>query len=284
MPKAGEIINNVLYYRENFWSFPLSNTVDKAFALGLKPQPNFAVLHESDTDLHLTYDLGDIDPSEVSIRHNLDTVTLEIRPTCKGFVIENPLFMAGMNHDEDPALDAFLTRFCDLKWATCSAQELFEFFADYLISVRRVRDEFLEAPLAMIKPLVMEMCFRRDAHGLSLNAESFRAAVPLDAYSTLCNEAESALPNDAQAALRKYLAGYTRVSGDNGDWSAKSYEHHGYCAMLITEVLMTGWDGGGHRAYRLANADISHAIDRPIFGFKTDIYRGKVSVELKFHA
>lgn len=255
----------------------MSTTVDKAFSLGLKPQSQFSVLHESDTDLHLTFDLGDIDPTEVSIRHSLDAVTLEVRPTCKGFMIENPLFLTSANHD-DPALDAYLAQYAHLKWATCNAQELFEFFADYLISVRRVREEWIEPPLAMIKPLVMEVCFLRDNYGLSLDAEAFRSFLPLNIYSSLF---QIDLQNDAQVALRKYLQRYSKIDGDEGNWDERSYELHAYCTMLISEVLTTGWAGGGIRDYRLANADVTHPINRPVIDFRSDIYDGKVRVQIK---
>lgn len=260
----------------------MTATVEKAYALGRKTQATLNVDFESSTDLHLSFELGDVHPSEISIHHSLSEVSLEIRPGCKGFVIENPLLLVDSRSFENPALDAFLERHADLRWTTGTDQELFEFFADFLISVRKIREEWVEHPLSMIKPLVMELCWRRDNEGLELSTEMFRRFLNLDEYRSLRGSAEGDRA-EAQTGLARYLDRISRSEQSKAqEWSAKAYELHGIATMPITEILITGFNGGAHRDYRLSNAKFSRSINKPVTSFKTKTHSGMVYIKLEF--
>lgn len=261
----------------------MTATVEKAYAIGRQPQSAFSVDFESPTDLHLSFDLGDIDPSEISVEHTLHEVAIEVRPGCKGFVIENPLFMVESENDEQPDLDAFIERHADLRWATCTAQDLFEYFADFLISVRKIREEFIELPLSMIKALVIELCWRRDNYGYELTSESIREFLPLSQYKWLFES--SASVSEGQNALARYLDKISSpMDSDSGRFSQKAHEMHGVATMAISEALTTGWNAGGRRDYRLANARVSHPVTGRVKSFRVDVYNGKVLMKLKFAA
>lgn len=260
----------------------MTTTVEKAYSMGRKPQSTFKVDYESPTDLHLSFELGDIDPSEISVEHTDREVTIEIRPGCKGFVIENPLFMVDPSSGEQPDLDAFIERHADLRWSTCTAQELFEFFADYLTDVRKIREEFIGLPLSMIKPLVIELCWRRDNHGFELTSESIRSRLPLDRYILLHG---SSLPgSETRSSLAIYLDRIPLEDSVDGELSPKALEMHAFATMPICEILTTGWNVGGKREYRLSNSRVSHPVPGQVKSFKTNVYDGRVSLEFKFAA
>jgi hypothetical protein len=226
--------------------------------------------------------MGDIDMAEVRIQHSKDTVSLKVDPHCEGFVIGSPLYMACEDYDEKPRLDEFLKKHSELRWVSATPQLLYEYFIDYLRSVRTVRPEYFDLPISMLKPLIFELCHRRDFHGFHLTHESMRDFLPLSKYETLLDFEESS--DDWRDDIREYLANFSKVMV-NGvlDWSARSYEMHGYCTMLIAEALMTGSrKGGSGRDYRLAHAEIHHDIQRPIAGFCSYLMNGNINVEVSF--
>lgn len=265
----------------------MSNTVTKAKSLGVFPKPAvFTVDLQDETQLCLSYDLGDIDISEVFVRHSKDKVILDVVPGCKGFLIEDPHYLAAACYpDESPRIDAFLERYADARWDSCSPEQLFQFFADYFTDARYIEESSLQHLLGMIKPLVMELCRRRDVQGIELNHVVLRDHLPPKKYCELWVNSDLEHPSESHAELQKYLSQFSKVHADGAeDWSPSSYKSHAYGTMLASEVMSGYADRGAHRPYRLSHCEVTHPVDKPIEEFATYTFGGRLFIKLKFSA
>lgn len=242
------------------------------FARFLHHDPGFQVIHESDSDLHLAYDLGRADIQAVSVGHTLDEVTLEI-PSGRSVLLaekQNDVLPEKAHSDQDDFVGN-----TKLKWSTCAAHELFEFFANHLIYTVKIREHWIEFPLAMVRGLVSELCSRRDMQGFDLNAESFRRYLPLKSYQTLLDETQSDMPTDGQSALSKYLGNFSKIETADGiDWSPQAYEVHGNSVMQLLEVFPVH--------LKAESRVLSHPVDRQIIGFRSEIINEMVVIKISF--
>lgn len=242
------------------------------FARLLQLDQGFKVIHESEGGLHLAYDLGRADLQVVSVGHTLDEVTLEI-PSVRTVLLAEKQGNE-LREKARPCQDDFVGN-TKLKWSTCAAHELFEFFANHLIYIRQIREQWIESPLAMIRGLVAELCSRRDMQGFDLNAESFRSYLPLESYQTLLDETQSDIPTDGQSALSKYLGNFSKIETADGiDWSPQAYEIHGNSVMQILDLFPVR-PGDESRV-------ISHPVDRQIVGFRSEIINEMVVIKILF--
>lgn len=229
----------------------------------------------------LSYRLGDIDPGELWVSHNSNSVTLDILPTCKGYVIECPLFVSGVIGEVTPELVSHFERFKDLKWDTATSSELISYFEDKLLNVMKC-SEWGDKAVRMVTPIIEALCELRDDHGYPFNYSDIRSRMPLYGYENLSRF--TLLSPHTRSVLEDYLSQYEKVVGEEGvmAWSEASIEQHAYRTMQIASCLSTGYKEGGLRDYRLAPAVIHFEVEKPIVSFSYSFNKDDVFIYAYF--
>jgi hypothetical protein len=253
----------------------------KLASYGVFPHAREFTYYVGDDYISLSYRLGDIDPGELWVSHNSNTVTLEILPTCKGYVIECPQFVWSVMGKLTPELESHFEHFQDLKWDTASSSELISYFEDKLLNVMK-SSEWGERAIRMLTPLIEALCELRDDHDYPFNFTDIRSSMPLHGYEKLSRV--TLLSPHTRSVLENYLSQYEKVAGEEGvlAWSEASIEQHAYLTMQISCCLGTGYKEGGRRDYRLAPAVIHFEVEKPIVSFSYSFNKDDVFIHAYF--
>lgn len=229
----------------------------------------------------LSYPLGDIAPGELWVSHNSNSVTLDILPSCKGYVIECPLFVSNVIDNVTPELVSHFERFQDLRWDTATSSELISYFDDRLLNVMKC-SEWGNKAVRMVSPIIEALCELRDDHDYPFTYSDIRSSLPLNGYERLSRY--TLLSPHTRSVLEAYLNQYEKVAGEDGvmSWSESSIEQHAYRTMQISSCLGTGYKEGGRRDYRLAPAVIHFTVEKPIVSFSYKFNKDDVFIYAYF--
>ncbi|WP_274644102.1 hypothetical protein [Pseudomonas serbica] len=221
--------------------------------------PQFEVSSSPDSTV-LTFDLKDLDSSEFEVSYNEQSVRLNIRPYCEDYLIPNVTrFFSRPRYStaEQLKLAKFAKSHQHVRWSTCTADELTDFFTGWVFRAEGQGDgQFWQSrAMVMLKPLIAGAISMRDAGACVLSAAWFKDHMPLDAYLTLIdNEYVD------QQALMAYLdalpAFYIQEAQEN-NLSPKCYENHGYMTMQVFDLLETDQKSGVVRTDRRPDRDIA---------------------------
>lgn len=136
----------------------------------------------------LVYDLpAGIDSAEFEVSHNLRSILLRIRPLCHDYLIPNIDAFSRKNPEQVNDRSRFAHKHQELRWSTCTADELSGFFSDWLLEVLSplTGQPWHARSLMMVKPLIYAAIRMRDAGVCTLTAAWFKAHMQLDVYLTL---------------------------------------------------------------------------------------------------
>lgn len=229
----------------------------------------------------LTYALGDINPNELLIKHNLYTVFLDIEPQCEGFLIESIRnFKADVVQE---VADELIANYAEARWDTVSAADLRSFFIGCLKLTGNADDMWLRRTISMLSALIDAVVHLRDSGKDKLTLDRFRSSIPLDAYIAIAQD--WALPEAIRDRLNLYLheiPGFNSDDALNGTLSPKCYEQHGYLTMMVTAsgVFSRYGSGDKKRQYRLARAEIEYQSPHPITSVEAQIVDGQLIVNV----
>jgi hypothetical protein len=231
----------------------------------------------------LTYSLGDINPSELYLKHNLYTVFLDIEPVCVGYLIQNIRHFKLDSVAE--VADELIANFADARWDTCSAAELRRFFTGCLKLNGLGDDMWRRRTLVMLNALIDAAIYLRDHCGEALTLDRFRSILPLDAYSAMAHD--RVLPERLRSRLSLYLhdlPGFNEDDFLNGSLSPKCYEQHGYLTMHVCGSGLFSWGApeGKQRDYRLASVEIEHQSPHPITSVEAQIVDDQLIVDVVY--
>lgn len=149
--------------------------------------PGVDITRHVDTTV-LVYDLpAGIDPAEFEVSHNLRSILLRIRPLCHDYLIPNIDAFSRKNPEQVNDRSRFAHKHQELRWSTCTADELSGFFSDWLLEVLSplTGQPWHARSLMMVKPLIYAAIRMRDAGVCTLTAAWFKAHMQLDVYLTL---------------------------------------------------------------------------------------------------
>ncbi|AYG47942.1 hypothetical protein DV532_27055 (plasmid) [Pseudomonas sp. Leaf58] len=241
----------------------------------------FAV-HALGNTTRLKIPLGDVDPSELSVRHDGTRVLFSVEAFSKGFLIENlRLYLQGIRPElrEEQAQEL-----AHLRWSSCSANDLNVWVKAWLGSSNEGAEEgdlWSSRAMTMAKPLHAALVELRDKGELELNITSYRKFLTLDGYVALSHN--QILSEHAREMLRTWLMslpGFNEDDALNGSMSRYAHEHYGYLSMQLTCLLTESANMGKARSYRMGNADIEYASAKVIRDITAVLSDGVLTIEL----
>ncbi|WP_410950978.1 hypothetical protein [Pseudomonas sp. S1(2024)] len=241
----------------------------------------FAV-HALGNTTRLKIPLGDVDHSEVVVRHDDSKVFLTINPFSKGYLIENLKMYLQEIRPENRQDHA--EKLAHLRWSICSVDDLNLWVRTWLLSQNEQAgesDQWSLRAFGMARPLHTALIELRDKGELVLNVESYRKHLNLDSFVELAHN--RMLSEHAREMLRTWLInlpGYNEDDALNGSISPKAYEHFGYLVMQFMHLVASTGNKGRARTYRMGNAEIEYASAKAIREVTATLSDGVLTIEL----
>jgi len=197
---------------------------------------------------------------ELEVSHDFEVVRLRVRPYNSGYLIPDETCLY---RGETDRLRTFVKKYGDLRWSTCSARELHQFFADWLLGVdEHVGDCIWQRrALNMLAPLIPGVVRMRDEHGEKVQKSLSRLMI-LDSYVALIGDEKF-----DQVQIKGYLSdlpGFSFGDAEANNLSPKCYEQHGFLTMQFSHLLRNFDGDHEERSFKLHPKEFSHRASRPI--------------------
>jgi hypothetical protein len=220
--------------------------------------PEVKVINQGDSTL-LVYDRLDLDPSEIKVSHNGQSIHLNIRPFCQDYLIPNIARFSSWSPKKPEKNASFVAAHQHVRWSTCTADELHRFFSDWLVDPEDEpgKQMWETRAMRMLKPLIGQAICQRDAGRCTLTAAWFKGSLDLDSYLMTMMDSEFA----DQPLLMGYIneiPGFHISDFQAGSISKKCYEAHGYLTMQVVEMLPTEKRSGAVHMLRMPDRDIAY--------------------------
>jgi hypothetical protein len=245
--------------------------------------PEVKVIQRGDSTV-LVYDLLDLDPSEFQVSHNAQSIHLSIRPFCQDYLIPNIASLSrfsGLSPKKLGKLSSFANAHQNLRWSTCTADELRSFFSDWIFNVEGERDGQMwqSRAMVMLRPLISGGIRMRDAGACTLSAAWLKANMQLDSYISLIYD--DYFEHSELMTYLENLPAFHVEEAKAGNTSPKCYEQHGHMTMQFLDLLPTDHKSGFVHTVRRPDRDIAHNLSRPIISAEAVQVENRLEITVK---
>lgn len=227
--------------------------------IGTKDFGGLDVSHLPDAT-SIRFNASGLTDSELEVSHDYEVVRLRVRPYNMGYLIPDESCLVRADTER---LRKFVQKHGSLRWSTCTAKELHQFFAEWLLDVDAYVGDctWQNRALNMLAPLVPGVIRMRDEDGEKAQKHLWKL-LSLDSYVALIGD-----KNFDQVQIRGYLSTLPGFSFDDAEancLSPKCYEQHGFLVMQVSHLLSKSEGNYEERSFKLHPKEFTHRASRPI--------------------
>ena len=226
----------------------------------------------------LTFEVGDIDRSELHMSYNSTQLQVEVEPVCHGFLV--PSF----NKTFEKATEKqrlHLENNLELHWADCTAGELINVVVGWFEEEElNLVEDFAGLVRLLITPVAEGLTRLRDTHRVTITTEMLYDHLRLDVLDQFSSgDCPPSFDADAFKPYLDALPGYKRGCPDEP--KPKAYSIHGYILMHLSLLMRGNAAGvGKYRRERLFTWLVCFPSVNPIISAQAKLVCKTLTVEL----